>query len=169
MNVFLVSRHPEICAQSLDDKRVRKMVLETTQLICTVLNKTYHERVTPYESVHHNHPITLWAEGLPSSLPWLYALGVAYGEEVIYRDGRKHASHLVLEGLTFKWPWLTRYRPLSIDQFYNCARHKGKGLDFTHLPIRKAYREYLNARWPTDKLKPVWTRRDPPSWCRYQG
>jgi hypothetical protein len=22
----------------------------------------------------------------------------------------------------------------------------------------------LNARWPKDKLKPVWTRRKPPAW-----
>lgn len=164
LNVFVVSRYPELCAQALDDKRLNKMVLETTQLICTVLNKTYHSRVAPYESVHHNHPITLWAEGLPASLPWLYELGICYGNEIIYRHGRKHASHLVLEGMTFKWPWLTKYRILQEDQFHNGARHRGRGLDFTHLPVRKAYREYLNARWPDDKRKPVWTRRSPPSW-----
>ena len=160
----MVSRYPELCAQALDDKRVNNMMRETTQLICTVINKTHGSQVTPYQNMHDNHPVTLWAEGLPASLPWLYALGIAYGNEWIYRGYGKHACQLVLEGMTFKWPWLTNYRVLREDQFYNCARHKGRGLDFSHLPVRKAYREYLKARWPNDKRKPVWTRRGKPSW-----
>lgn len=164
MNVFVTSRYPELCAHHLDDKRLNKMILETTQIICTVLNMTHHEQVTPYRSVHQSHPVTRWAEGLPVSMPWLYALGIAYGDEIIFRSGRKHSCQLVLEGLTFKWPWLTNYRILREDQFHNGARHLGRGLDFTYLPVRKAYREYLKARWPTDKRKPVWTRRGSPSW-----
>lgn len=166
MNVFVVSRFPELCARALDDKRLNKMILETTQIICTVINQTEGSQVTPYKSCHVNHPITRWAETLPVALPWLYALGIAYGEEIIYRKGRKHSCHLVLEGLTFKWPWITNYRLLRGDQFHNGARRKDLDLDFTHLPVRKAYRLYLAARWPNDKRKPIWTKRERPHWYR---
>lgn len=164
MNIFAVSRHPRKCARALDDKRLNKMILETAQILCTVINEQADSQVTPYRSSHVNHPITEWAHDIWHQR-WLYQLGIAYGEEIIYRFGRKHACHLVIEGLTFRFPYLDMFEadPRRIE-FHNGARHRGLDLDFTHLPPQKAYREYLKARWPGDKRKPVWTRRSPPSW-----
>lgn len=168
MNIFVVSKDPVICAQALDDKRLNKMILETAQLLCTGLNLLNKKQVTPYRSSHVNHPITKWLiEGWEYGYDcWLWQLGIAYGEEIIYRTGRKHACHLVLEGLTFNWPGFDQHIDMSEDDFYNGARHKGLGLDFTHLPVRKAYRAYLCARWPDDKREPRWTKREVPSWYR---
>lgn len=169
MNVFAVSRHPRICARALDDKRLNKMILETTQIICTVINEGEGSQVTPYRSCHVNHQITKWAADRNKSaerLRWLYALGIAYGEEIIARGKSKHSCHLILEGLTFRWAFLTLKKPrLKEEDFYNGARHKGLGLDFTDLPTFEAYKRYLNARWPGDKRKPVWTKRNPPRWA----
>ena len=167
MNIFAVSRHPRVCARALDDKRLNKMILETAQIICTVINEQSGSQVTPYRSCHVNHPITKWAGDHQDLNPirWLYALGIAYGEEIIYRRGRKHSCHLVLEGLTFRWPYLAMFTlKMDEDDFYNGARHRKLGLDFTHLPTFKAYKAYLNTRWPGDKRKPIWTRRSPPRW-----
>ena len=52
---------------------------------------------------------------------------------------------------------INTYEKKSIwDTFPNCARSKDKGLDFTHLPIIEAYREYLNYQWfNTDKYKVI--------------
>lgn len=166
MNIFVVSRDWNACARALDDKRLNKMILETTQILCTAINLDAGSQVTPYKNCHVHHPITKWAEDIYHQR-WLYQLGIAYGEEIIHRHGRKHSCHLMLEGLTFKWPYLIMVpRMLEEDEFYNGARHKGLGLDFTHLPVRKAYRAYLSARWPDDKRKPVWTKRGAPSWYR---
>lgn len=166
MNIFAVSRHPRKCARALDDKRLNKMILETTQIICTVINKREGSKVTPYQNSHPTNELTLWAESSDDHVRWLYDLGIAYGEEIIYRHGKKHACHLVLEGLTFRWPWIEDAPEFMCGEikFYNRARHLKLGLDFTHLPVHKAYREYLKARWPKDKRKPVWTRRNPPKW-----
>ena len=165
MNIFVVSRDWETCAQALDDKRLNKMILETTQIICTVLNLRAGEKVTPYRSCHERHPITLWAATDPYHLRWLFQLGIHYGNEIIHRKGRKHSCHLVLEGLTFNWPELAMIpKRLEERQFYNGAKNKSLGLDFTHLPIRLAYRTYLATRWPNDKRKPIWTKRGQPSW-----
>lgn len=165
MNIFTVSRDWATCAKALDDKRLNKMILETTQIICTVINLDAGAHVAPYKSCHVNHPITKWVQKDAYHRRWLYQLGRAYGEEIIYRHGRKHSCHLILEGLTFKWPEFA-YTPRRLEEheFYNGARHKGLGLDFSHLPVRRAYREYLSVRWPNDKRKPVWTKRGAPSW-----
>lgn len=165
MNIFAISKYPHKCAQRLDDKRLNKMILETTQILCTVINLQSGSQVTPYKSCHIHHPITLWADDIWHQR-WLYALGIEYGKEIIHRHGRKHSCHLVLEGLTFKWSYLTLCKPKLDIKFYNGARHLGKGLDFTHLPVHRAYREYLSIRWPNDKREPVWTRREKPVWYK---
>lgn len=166
MNIFAVSRHPRKCARALDDKRLNKMILETAQIMCAVFNKREGSQVTPYKTSHANHPITLWADN-NDNLSWLYELGIAYGEEIQHRFGRKHSCHLVIEGLTFRWPWLADAPDFVCNEveFYNGARHKTLGLDFTHLPVHEAYRAYLKARWPGDKRKPVWTNRNKPRWA----
>lgn len=168
MNIFAVSKHPRKCARALDDKRLNKMILETTQILCTLINEIEGSQVAPYRSSHVNHPIIQWARDnrKNGSMFWLYELGIAYGNEIQYRFGRKHACQLVLEGLTLRWPILLDIPAFMFKlEFYNGARHRGLGLDFTHLPVHQAYRKYLNARWPNDKREPVWTRRNPPSWC----
>lgn len=168
MNIFAVSKHPRKCARALDDKRLNKMILETTQILCTVINLDAGKQVTPYKNCHVSHPITKWAIENRSrgAWYWLYELGIAYGHEITYRFGRKHACQLILEGLTLNHPFLLDIPEFMYDlEFHNGARHRGLGLDFTHLPVHRAYRAYLNARWPGDKRKPIWTRRRPPSWC----
>jgi hypothetical protein len=164
VNVFAVSDNPQKCARALDDKRLNKMILETAQILCAVINIKAGSQVTPYKVSHAGHPITLWAMKKDHQR-WLYRLGIAYGEEIIFRKGRKHSSHAVLEGLTFNQPYLLE--PIkNIMVFFNGARRKDIGLDFTHLPVHKAYRRYLNARWPGDVRVPVWTKRKQPKWCK---
>lgn len=176
MNIFITSKHPKNCARHLDDKRLNKMILETTQIICGVFHKRGYTQPIPYKPTHINHPAIKWADDnwtkeegdlRNDRINWLYELGLAYGDEIIKRRGRKHACHLVLEGLTLNFgDVLNGYYTLEVDELFNGARHKGLGLDFTHLPTVEAYRAYLSARWPNDKRKPVWTKRGAPSWYK---
>lgn len=170
MNIFAVSRHPRKCARALDDKRLNKMILETAQILCTVINEAHGDQLTPYRSCHVNHPITLWAKDDIWRHRWLYRLGVAYQDEIWHRRKTQHSSYRVLAELDTRFPYLSMFEadPRRID-FHNGARHKGLGLDFTHLPVHEAYRSYLNARWPGDKRKPVWTNRRPPTWSIYSA
>ena len=46
MNIFILDRDPKVCAQYHCDKHVVKMILETAQMICTVLNEVGHETPT---------------------------------------------------------------------------------------------------------------------------
>lgn len=176
MNIFAVSKHPRKCARALDDLRLNKMMLETTQILCTMINHIEGRQATPYKSSHSTGPVLAWVKEQQrnGSMFWLYELGIAYGEEIQYRFGRKHACQLVLEGLTLNWPILLDIPSFMFKlEFYNGARHRKLGLDFTHLPVHEAYHEYLRARWNLQRTTPrkngkivkaKWTRRGPPSW-----
>lgn len=156
MNVFATYDSPWACAEALDDKRVVKMTLETTQLLCTALH-AYGKKV-PYKPTHLKHPITLWALQEPS-MAWLIQHGYALCHEYTHRYGKQHACQKVLERIERHVP-----RCRITRHFVNAARHRSLELDFTHLPVHEAYRAYLSARWISDKRKPIWTNREPPEW-----
>lgn len=141
------------------------MILETAQILCAVINSREGRQVTPYANSHAHHPAVKWAASRKQHQIFLYRLGIAYGEEIQHRFGRKHASHLVIEGLTFANPFLDQPDKELDIEFYRGARHQGLGIDFTHLEPEEGYRDYLNTRWSLDKRKPVWTNRKKPNWA----
>ena len=67
MNIFAIERNTlgdvdwVMSARSQDNYRVVKMILESCQMLCTVLNEQAGEQVAPYRSTHKNHPSTKWA------------------------------------------------------------------------------------------------------------
>ena len=58
MNLFVTSLSPTLSAQSLCDIRLRKMILETAQLLCTELRRRGADYM-PYRPTHPMHPVTL--------------------------------------------------------------------------------------------------------------
>lgn len=96
MNIFILDENIETCARYHCDSHVGKMILESTQILCTALNKRgYH---TPYRSTHVNHPCVLWAEQSVDNYRWLSKLAHALNEEFCWRydRDRDHASIKVL-------------------------------------------------------------------------
>lgn len=171
MNVFAVDKSPLLCARALDDKRLIKMILETAQILCTVMNKAAGFQLTPYRSTHANHPITLWADDA-RNFNWLLLLGLAYGEEYEYRFDKRHASQDIIEAIDLEWAVMHvetgQSKPLYPHSWCNAARRGDLGIDFAHVAdTHRAYRLYLSARWPRDKRAPAWRRRNPPDW--YNG
>lgn len=164
MNIFAPHRSPRNCAKALDDVRLRKMVLETAQILCTVLNEMAGKKVTPYSSTHKGNRLVKWAE-TPRNWIWLWDLGMELGREYHYRFGKMHASFLVIQAVIDAAPkeWPRRdYWPKS---WVNATTNQKLGLDYTHIKnTRKAYRKYLRKRWKLDKKPPTWTRRGAPSW-----
>lgn len=160
MNIFATNPNPYIAAQALDDRRLVKMVLETAQLINTALHLHGFESV--YAPTHASHPCTKWAHESWSNLWWLWMHGEGLAMEYTVRFGREHKS------------WETAIKPhremlkwkggdqTGMTPFANCARNEKLGLDFTHLPVHEAYREYLCAKWRIGGAR--WTNANPPLW-----
>jgi len=95
MNIFVVHEDPKIAAQMLCDKHVVKMILETAQMLCTVVSHTGAE--TPYRATHAKHPCTLWAGQSKANWDWLVAHGNAMCAEYTKRYGKTHKSQAIIE------------------------------------------------------------------------
>ena len=90
MNIFVLDRDIEKCAQYHCDQHVVKMILESVQLLCTALNKKGFD--TPYRSTHVKHPCVLWVEESYGNFVWLKELTIALNAEYQFRY-QKTSSH----------------------------------------------------------------------------
>lgn len=151
MNIFMTDACPVQSALWLDDKRVVKMALESTQLLSNAMGG-------PYKPTHQNHPCSVWAaeDGRNYAWLWRHAVELCFIYARIY--GRHHACIHVLNEMPEPIGW----EPPRFG--VNCAAHAGLGLNFKHLPVVTAYRKYLRARWKTDKRQPTWQGRPEPPW-----
>ena len=114
---------------------------------------------------HANHPVTKWVRA--SRCNWIWALthAEALAFEFAYRFNRHHQSAIRTTYLrSIWWDMFTALPKIDRTLFQNSARHVGLGLDFTHLPVIQAYKEYLNTKWYNDDPEPRWTHRGWPDW-----
>jgi len=152
MNVFILDEDIDICARYHCDQHVGKMVLESTQILCTALNKKGF--TIPYRSTHVKHPSVLWAEQSLENFRWLARLAHALNTEFCWRFNREkpHASIRVLEeieGAVFPARGLTPF-PQAMPDIFKVPGD----------PVA-AYRAfYLGEKSRFAK----WTRREVPEW-----
>ena len=101
MNIFILDKDIETCARYHCDQHVGKMILESTQILCTALNKRGFE--TPYRSTHVNHPCVKWVEESADNFRWLVQLAYALNTEFCWRyeRDRDHASIHVLREIEY--------------------------------------------------------------------
>lgn len=100
MNIFAIegqlnSIDWEKSAQSLDNLRIVKMVLETTQLLCTGLNENGVQ--ADYKSFNPKHPSCKWVS--ESACNWQDLLSYAYflKKEYFNRFNKKHKCTQIIE------------------------------------------------------------------------
>lgn len=90
MNIFVLSRRARRAAQLHCDKHVTKMLVETVQILSTVLRR--YEQQAPYKSLNPKHPCVLWAAAHRPNFRWLCDLGLALADEhaARYPESRLH-------------------------------------------------------------------------------
>lgn len=152
MNIFVLDRNITTCAQYHADRHVVKMILESAQMLCTVL---FENGVTaPYRPTHRRHPCTLWAGGSLSNWVWLRDLALALNREYRYRYDRErdHRSAEVAAGLP-----LPPIEDLGLTEFVQAMpeRYRVPG------DAVRAYRSF----YVHEKARLArWTRRGAPPW-----
>lgn len=99
MNIFVLDKNIRACAQYHADRHVVKMILESAQMLCTVLSENSID--APYKPTHSRHPCTLWAGRSLSNWVWLRDLALALNQEYRYRfeKDRDHRSASVVDDL----------------------------------------------------------------------
>lgn len=152
MNIFILDTDIEKCAQYHCDQHVVKMILESVQMLCTVLNKKGFD--TPYKSTHVKHPCVLWVEESYGNFLWLRELAIELNKEYLYRyeKDKNHKSIAILDEINS-----CQYENIGLTEFAQAMPDKYK------IPrdAVKAYRQfYLGEKMSFAK----WTKRDAPIW-----
>jgi hypothetical protein len=152
MNIFVLDRNIERCAQYHCDRHVSKMILESVQILCTALNRKGF--ITPYRSTHAGHPCVLWVDESHDNFLWLARLARALNAEYRYRYGkdRDHASIAVLDRIGD-----VHYEAVGLTEFAQAMPDQYK-VPGDAVAAYRAY--YLGEKLAFAK----WTRRSKPDW-----
>ncbi len=89
MNIFVVDEDPQIAARMLCDKHVIKMILESAQMLSTVMHEN-NVANPPYRSTHKHHPCTKWAGETMDNYFWLIRHFGTMCHEYTYRYNKVH-------------------------------------------------------------------------------
>lgn len=113
MNIFILDRDLDKCAEYHIDKHVVKMPLEAAQMLCTthwidtylgyvprklwkeelaILRKCKHPENVTYAVAMANHPCTIWTRSSLDNYEWLFCYALALNEEYGFRYGKSHKS-----------------------------------------------------------------------------
>ena len=154
MNIFITSPDPYKCAAYLDDKRVNKMLLETGQILSTVLRMYGQTDEGLYQATHSKHPCVVWAAETPKHFVWLYHHFIGLAEEYYQRSGFK--THKTFAQLNPIFQQYMRSNQIAYYiwekelEFCNCSAYKDAADIFI------AYQLTLADKWETDKITPRW-------------
>ena len=96
MNIFYLHPDSKIAAQMHCDKHVVKMLLETSQLLCTAHRElddsSFADEAGLYKVAHKNHPSAKWVRESRENYRWTHSLLVALCEEYTLRYNKTHKT-----------------------------------------------------------------------------
>ena len=112
MNIFVTDPDPVKSAQSLPDKHIVKMPLESCQMLAIVASTKWGHGFgklpkldgTPYltdKGAFRGHPCTIWAQ---ENYRWLIEHGLALCAEYTHRYGKVHSCQHTLEHAKMIFP-----------------------------------------------------------------
>lgn len=149
MNIFVLDEDIEKSAQYHCDRHVNKMILEGTQMLCTVLQQIGKE--APYKATHENHPCTIWTGESLSNWKWLRDFIIALNLEKRFRYGGLHKSAVV--AVMLEEPDI---EDVGLTPFAQAMPSTYKNKD-----VVKAYRAYYRCE---KKHFATWKNRPIPYW-----
>ena len=155
MQIFAPSADPVVSAKVLDDQRIRKMIVETAQLLSAAVRLNGGDAEGLYKPPPSGRDLYGWAAHSPENFGWLASHAGALVEEGLHRFGRVPCSAEICQrattaGARMAFPAAGPTAPV------NRARSLAHGADFTHVSsVHLAYRLYLMRRWETGT--PRWT------------
>ncbi len=148
MNIFYFTHDIKLNSKLLDDKRLVKMILETTQLLSNGLclnNQKY-----PYKPTHLKHPCSIWAAKSKGNWNWLKEYGLALSKEYTRRYKRKHKCEDIIKSM--------KYQNGKNNRFYNppqCMPEKYKNNETTMAYMHYYAEEKFNPNYFRHAFKKV--------------
>ncbi len=152
MNIFYLDNNLRKCAQYHCDSHVVKMILESTQILCTVL----HENgvTAPYRPTHRKHPCVVWAGKSLDNWIWLRKFIIALNREYQYRFNRQKAHQSARVTNSLHLPLLPSLgiteRPLVMPDKYKILGNPIASYRYFYACDKKHLLKY------TKRLQPYW-------------
>ncbi len=171
MNIFVTDPCPIKSAQTLSDKLVNKMLVETGQLLCGALQLKGFTTTTPYQMSKSQlgHPATKWASECSENFNWLLAHFEALNKEYMLRSKKEcgvgaHTSFIKV--YDFAKMHSDVFEPKGELKFILCFDDKHRIIHkawsvFTAYKIVIAYKHFYGY-----KTRHTWTRRKIPFWLK---
>jgi hypothetical protein len=132
MNIFYINSNPITAAKELCDEHIRKMQIESAQMLCTAHWATGGS--APYKKAHLNHPSTIWTRSSIYHYNWLVEHGLAISREFEFRYEKRHKTQDVLEWCKINLPLIPNNKFIPPPQ---CMPDKYKNIDTV-----EAYKNY---------------------------
>jgi hypothetical protein len=96
MNIFYINKNPIIAAQELADDHIRKMAIESAQMLCFAHYSVGNQPPYKNSKQHFNHPSSKWVRESIDHYNWLLEHGLEICFEFEERYGKEHATQKVL-------------------------------------------------------------------------
>lgn len=158
MNIFFLSHDPAQAARDLCNKHVVKMIVETAQILSTVM--WLRGSVGPYKMTHQFHPCVKWTEKSCDNSRWTFEHGIALLDEYKKRYKKTHACERVFRFIEHDWStmWKVKGYWELHDRFVLCMPEKYKNM---HDPVGSYKRYYVAekskfAKWEPRAHTPYW-------------
>ena len=152
MNIFVLDNNPYLAAHYLLDKHVNKMLLESSQMLCSI----YQPGSAPYKRSYYNHPCTIWTRSSKQNYEWLLTHAEGIAIEYAFRYRKDHACKKVIN-------WCkTNYHVLSLPDIGLTPFAQAMPDCYKNEDAVKAYRAYYIdakadiATWTLPSVSPPW-------------
>lgn len=163
MNIFVVDKDPVISAESLHNAHVRKMLIESSQLLGNafpeaILKKAPMTQDKRYRKhTHYNHPCSKWTRESILNWRWLLRHNLALCLEFKFRFNKTHYTERFVR-------WLANHRfalnlpNINMTKFAMAMPDQYKSDN----PIESYRQYYIHEKLNLQGSK--WTKRKPPRW-----
>ena len=148
MNIFVLHTNPVLAARMQCDKHVVKMIVETTQMLSTIVGG-------PYKPTHVNHPCTIWARTSSANFDWLVNHGLALCREYTKRYGKRHVCQDIIETISFDDAPTDVVPTGELTPFTQCMPERFRQ-ENPVLAYRAYYHSKSFAEWKRGRPAPDW-------------
>lgn len=166
MNIFVLDTRPEIAAQYLCDAHIKKMCVESAQMLCNnfteaqlwLAPRTMFNTFRKHS--HMNHPCSIWARQSIENFQWLYIHGIAICDE----HKKRFPNDKALTRKVLNWCCenvnLCQFSKSGLTEFPFCLPDKYKTDN-----VVESYRNF----YIEDKKFATWKLGNIPFWYQTRG
>ena len=168
MNLFVTDSNPFTCSKEHCDVHLRKMIVETAQLLSTAHTELDGIQVA-YKPTHKNHPCAVWVRADYKNYRWTRELFYFLLKEYEFRFNKQHKSgehlhNLMIVPLNIAGSRTNSYGKPDPEGFVTAMPD-----NYLENSVETSYQDYLNDKFKEWRsrarpMKVEWTKRTRPSW-----